>query len=344
MTQLGIMTRIKQTKDPAVLCGLNQFIRLSTKLELANCEMDFLEKCIDGNIFPITHQKALKRARIPVTDEYLHRNAQNLKDGMTSLISELNQSLSHLHSNLWSLDVTERLEFEQFVQHIVERQCALKMGKMDKLVHSSQQYTSFPDCPERYVHNLSSITIDKMLLEILSLGPRFCLPGHHTSQLELEVQFECLYSQVNKLKPSTPLDAERLKTTLVTTCYQYLQQQTDTNKLVTKQHLLALKTFKNDKNVLVTRPDKGTGIVLMDKKDYVEKMNCILEDQTKFQLMKKEKDKTHLIEKTISKELGNLKQQGHIDSLQFENLKPTGTHIPRLYGLPKTHKKGVPLR
>ncbi|MGL5708699.1 MAG: reverse transcriptase domain-containing protein [Aeromonas sp.] len=25
-------------------------------------------------------------------------------------------------------------------------------------------------------------------------------------------------------------------------------------------------------------------------------------------------------------------------------MKPTGTHIPRLYGLPKTHKKGVPLR
>ena len=39
-----------------------------------------------------------------------------------------------------------------------------------------------------------------------------------------------------------------------------------------------------------------------------------------------------------------LKQHGIISSQIFERIRPTGTAIPRLYGLPKIHKDGVPLR
>ena len=33
-----------------------------------------------------------------------------------------------------------------------------------------------------------------------------------------------------------------------------------------------------------------------------------------------------------------------IDTSLYERLAPSGTHVPRLYGLPKVHKPGVPLR
>ncbi|WP_204107577.1 hypothetical protein [Streptococcus dysgalactiae] len=35
---------------------------------------------------------------------------------------------------------------------------------------------------------------------------------------------------------------------------------------------------------------------------------------------------------------------GFIDEITFRSLKPTGSTTPQLYGLPKTHKAGIPLR
>ena len=39
-----------------------------------------------------------------------------------------------------------------------------------------------------------------------------------------------------------------------------------------------------------------------------------------------------------------LKQNGLIDTGTFNRIRPTGTVIPRLYGLPKVHKEGLPFR
>ena len=73
-------------------------------------------------------------------------------------------------------------------------------------------------------------------------------------------------------------------------------------------------------------------------------MDEILGDHTKFHLMQNERDKTSAIEKGIAKKLRILKQEGIISPQIFERIRPTGSVIPRLYGLPKIHKDGVPLR
>ena len=73
-------------------------------------------------------------------------------------------------------------------------------------------------------------------------------------------------------------------------------------------------------------------------------MDNILSDHTKFSKMINEKDKTTVIEKTISKLLVRMKKDEVLDSTTFECIRATGITIPRLYGLPKIHKKGVPLR
>ncbi|VDQ10544.1 unnamed protein product [Trichobilharzia regenti] len=49
------------------------------------------------------------------------------------------------------------------------------------------------------------------------------------------------------------------------------------------------------------------------------------------------------IEKELSKTLLKLKQECIITSFVYEQLKPSGSTIPRLYGLQKVHKDDVPL-
>ena len=215
---------------------------------------------------------------------------------------------------------------------------------MFKQIEKSNSSIQFPNEPSRYVHNLSSLPIDDTLMEILSLGPKFCCPKKNTDRLKLEVQFESLYSQLTDLTPTSALDGDRLKSTLINTCYQYLQHDQKTRLLVRPEHLRALKNLQKNDSILLSKPDKGAGIVILNKEDYLSKMLEILKDATKFELKPKENDKTPAIEKAISKQLKDLKLRGIIDSSTFERLKPMGSTIPRLYGLPKVHKLGVPLR
>ena len=50
-----------------------------------------------------------------------------------------------------------------------------------------------------------------------------------------------------------------------------------------KQQLEILKTLAQRKDVIVLKPDKGNGVVLLNKSDYVKKMNIILSDGAKFE-------------------------------------------------------------
>ena len=202
----------------------------------------------------------------------------------------------------------------------------------------------FPANPERYVHNFSSMNLDQTTIEVLSLGPKFCCPNSKVKQLDLELQFENLYSQMSDLVPSSDLNQEKLKSQLVATCYQYLTHPSRNKGLLSKEHFERLTEIRRNKDIILLRPDKGSGIVLLDRAEYVSKMKEVLQDTSKFTKTEGEKDKTVAIEKGLSKTVRKLKQDGVISSATFERIRPVGTHIPRLYRLPKLHKQGLPLR
>ena len=49
-----------------------------------------------------------------------------------------------------------------------------------------------------------------------------------------------------------------------------------------KNDIEILKNLNKIPNLIISRPDKGKGVVLVDRTDYLHKMNTILEDTTKF--------------------------------------------------------------
>jgi hypothetical protein len=109
-----------------------------------------------------------------------------------------------------------------------------------------------------------------------------------------------------------------------------------------KPYYLLLKDLKQDKNIIVTRPDKGRGIVLMNRSEYTSKMNQILNDSTKFERLVT--DPTLTRERKLTALLSKLKNQGYISQEIYFLAKPTGSNPGRLYGLPKIHKENIPLR
>ena len=75
-------------------------------------------------------------------------------------------------------------------------------------------------------------------------------------------------------------------------------------------------------------------------------MNSILEDETKFLTLgpSSDKDNTSKNESRIQRRLLQLHKDDLLPANLYDLIRPTGSQRPRMYSLPKTQKKDVPLR
>ena len=93
------------------------------------------------------------------------------------------------------------------------------------------------------------------------------------------------------------------------------------------------------------KPDKGNGVVILNKDDYNKKMDAILSDTSKFQLLNEDPVKVTLQrENQVKSLLKKLKATNSLNEKTYSELYPTGSRIGILYGLPKIHKSTIPLR
>ena len=53
--------------------------------------------------------------------------------------------------------------------------------------------------------------------------------------------------------------------------------------VLTREENETLRTLSQDTSITICKPDKGNGVVVLDRKSYITKMGTILKDKTKFQ-------------------------------------------------------------
>ena len=112
-----------------------------------------------------------------------------------------------------------------------------------------------------------------------------------------------------------------------------------------KNHFKVAKCLNRNSDILITRPDKSAGVVILNRTDYITKMATILDDTTKFQKIGDLSiDDSHKLEIKSQKPFLELFKKKLISREIFELIRPIGSERPRLYGLPKIHKSDIPLR
>ncbi|CAF1508570.1 unnamed protein product [Adineta steineri] len=104
----------------------------------------------------------------------------------------------------------------------------------------------------------------------------------------------------------------------------------------------ALRSLAKNKSVVITRPDKGRGVVLMDLSKYNQKMNVILSDLSTFTPITL--DPTIENENRLITLLLQFKNDGFISDSEYNLARPRRSRPSRLYGLPKLHKEDKSLR
>ena len=118
------------------------------------------------------------------------------------------------------------------------------------------------------------------------------------------------------------------------------------NTNVNQNYHKTLTNLKKDKSIKVCSYDKGNGIVIVNSKDYYEKLDTIILDDSKFKEVPAPNSKSNPVirnEKNIRDYLrSNL--HGKISQQDFDRIYPSGSQPGKLYGLCKVHKDGMPFR
>ena len=88
--------------------------------------------------------------------------------------------------------------------------------------------------------------------------------------------------------------------------------------------------------MIITRPDKGNGVVVIDKNVYVKSVEDLFKERSKFRVLKN--DPTIYRQGQLKRRLLNLKKKGFLDQSTYVKIYPNGSKPARAYGLPKLHK------
>ena len=101
------------------------------------------------------------------------------------------------------------------------------------------------------------------------------------------------------------------------------------------QHCI-LRNLRKNKDIVVTKPNKGNGVVILDQNLDNNAIEEIISDTSKFE--KLSEDPTLKREASLQRFLRKLKQKNFFNEIEYDKLYPSGSAPAHIYGTPKMHK------
>ena len=253
------------------------------------------------------------------------------------------QEISQDDQEMWNACQEEVLKRkEQRHQRVMKRQ----MSKFDRLVYGRKKQeqggcSNKDDCTDqgqplhnakKWVINLSSIALTKEQENLLSHGPYFAISPKKPplGDYILNIEKACQSLDTNT--------AEELRSEV----YRVLRKPHQPKPNLKKEEMIAMKQLKSDKSCMVLTADKGVALVVIDTVDYIRKAKEILEDTNTYRVI--HTDPTSRLKNKLINILRRTKAATGMQDNIYKKMCPTGVSPPKFYGLPKIHKKNIPLR
>ena len=194
-----------------------------------------------------------------------------------------------------------------------------------------------PKTDDNWVRNISSRPLDKTETHVLSHGLKHSVTPKRIPTESIVSSIEAVLSRQRDLSESTK---DNIRSRIAST----VQSASTPDNNLTKDEQQALKRLKNDNDIVILPADKGLGrvTVVMDKTDYFDKMDALVNDKQTYEELKR--DPTPSLQRKLNSKILTLKKTDAIDTQRHYRLRCSVPQLPKLYGLPKLHKPGIPMR
>ena len=201
--------------------------------------------------------------------------------------------------------------------------------------------------PEDVIFNYSDRKLSESEKEALGLGLKFAFTPWKIDYFSHFLAFEKFYRQLsrekiyNKSSDTVNILKTGIKTIAFSSFYKFRNKLSDNHKSIIE----ILRNLAKEKSIIISKPDKGNGVVLLNRNSYLTKMKSILQDRTKFKLYKDDWYTMLLrLQDKVNRFVDELKKKNIINDVRSSQLKSRGCKFGTMYGLPKVHKRGVPMR
>uniref|UniRef100_A0A5S6QBT5 Reverse transcriptase domain-containing protein n=1 Tax=Trichuris muris TaxID=70415 RepID=A0A5S6QBT5_TRIMR len=152
---------------------------------------------------------------------------------------------------------------------------------------------------------------------------------------------DIIASVEHSLRSMEPTAAAHIKGAINNTLSSHRRKVTPNMTGLERRTLSELR--RND-NIIITKSDKGNVVVLMDRSTYDQKISTLLSNNIYKPIRF---DPTDTIRRTLSTLLNNFAMEtgdSELCNIRQHIYYTNNTKCPELYGLPKIHKEGAPLR
>ena len=327
--------------------------RLDYKVRKLQCDIDFLTSCSQQDLIPnflrfklytrVLHHSRLYRN---CQRQFLNREIKSKKRTLWLLNDRLKCLVTQLKEAVSWLDIHHLLcLIERTNCNTISRVKFVQNDKLKKLGFITNDGVSHNDVLFNYSNRILSDLEKKVLARGLKYAIANCKLNFIDHFCSFEVFFKHLkahdfYDRNNK---GLGFFRSSLKHLAFTSFYNPNNSNFVHN--LTKEEYNCLLNLAKDKSIIIVKPDKGNGVVLMNKEEYVEKMLQILNDHQKFERVHDDVLLTILNkEEKINRFLRRLKADGVLNDSVYKMLFASGSKPGILYGLPKVHKEDYPLR
>ena len=140
--------------------------------------------------------------------------------------------------------------------------------------------------PNKVIFNYSSHKLSDIEKKVLARGLNFALPPVKLNYGDYLTPLEFLFRDVAKLPVSDNI-LEGLKVEIKREAFSLYDNYSFWDKRnISKEEHVALKDLSANKELIIQKLNKGNSVVLLNRNDYIKRLNEMLSDSSKFKELK----------------------------------------------------------
>ncbi|XP_062706267.1 uncharacterized protein LOC134287713 [Aedes albopictus] len=338
------------------------------KLGNMTSRKSFLIRCRKRGVFP-THISSNFRFTFPLLEEispYTNKIQKSITRFMKSIlnieikhtfykIQTIKTRMSTIAQTIMDSGVPEEVYASFFEnqskyneKYTTSRSNKTKR-KFSRIIERAEEssHEQIPTINEKAIHNGTQVNIPPETQVLLSLGPKFALPQTKTDP----IFFYHMLADVEEILKSNPDTTvqDRTRCAITNSILNYLHHNDNRNreldplvKFCSNAERITRRFLSENPTIVVLKSDKGNKTVLMETQDYKTKMLELLQDRSTYEPISR--DPTSRYQQQNNSLVNRLRNLGLIDRKTASRLTTYKAVCPRIYGQPKAHKPGLPLR
>ncbi|XP_067634760.1 uncharacterized protein, partial [Eurosta solidaginis] len=255
---------------------------------------------------------------------------------------QMEEATTTLKEQLGDEDLKQFIQNENNVANKLTTKLKKKQTtKFERLRTKRNMIFTHNNKQEDWFINNTNVQFPKEVKELLAKGPKFGVPVENKT-FPLFQYIADGEDLVQTLENKEQIEEARTKLSLLIKSHSTRNKKSAIDSAISDTVAQTRKFLQKNKNIRILTSDKGNKTVAMEAEDYNNKMKCILNDLTTYRIQRQ--DPTSRLQTKNNTLVEKLFRTEIITKAEKKKLSTNTALPPRIYGLPKIHKEGIPLR